>query len=322
MNDHFGIAWFFLQRDFLRRAAADRVANLKKKCVRVLKRMVVWSIAYVSPRNLAWKGAPERYAALLIEFIRRRAKGDGGGKFILAIHEALPPPLVDLFKKAAGDRPMQITLCAGDPFLPTAQRIVPLLDVLDFTEGHDVVLADVHDGWDTQETLLKKLRSKQASAAFTCWPAVSIGNPSCQCTLPARLPLDSADPSEYHWHLDAGLGLTTPAFRNRLQSRCGGFDAYMRKFVRQRFFERSVDEVAMETYLCGALPLDDAVFHVHKSWPRAPVAKIQDSFATPVYKSLSPLALEPEADHGGVHEKGFLKFVKPTIAHFRRFPRG
>ena len=267
--------------------------------------MVVWTVAYVWPRGASWEGKPKQYAGLLIEFIRRRAR-DADAKFVLAVHEALPEQLVNLFKNAAGKRPMQITKCEGDPFLPTAQRIVPLLDEMQFTVGHEVVLADVHDGWGTQETLLGKLREKHAPAAFTCWPAVCTGNPTQQCTLPAKLPFDSANPSDYHWHLDAGLGLTTHEFRCGLNARCGGFDAYMREFVRWRFFERSVDEVAMETYLVDALPLEGVVFHVHKSWPRTCSVNIKESFATPKYKSLTPIALEPEADHAQVREKAFL----------------
>lgn len=181
-----------------------------------------------------WEGKPKEYAALLIEFLRRRQSdvrrsnvGRGAVhedvKFVVAVHADVPSDLVDLFVKAAQPSPVHVVRCTGDPFLPTAQRIVPLLDPMPFTEGHEVVLADVHDGWQTQDTLLRKLRSADGSAAFTCWPAESSGNPACQCSLVTHLPLESARPAEYHWHLDAGLATTTPAFRRALRSQCGGF---------------------------------------------------------------------------------------------------
>ena len=286
--------------------------------------MVVWTIAYAWPRGAPWEGRPKEYAALLVEFLRRRRGDvDRNVKFVVAVHAEVPAGLVDLFVTAARPSPVHVVRCVGDPFLPTAQRIAPLLDPMPFTEGHEVVLADVHDGWQTQDTLLRKLRSADGPAAFTCWPAESSGNPACQCSLVARLPLESARPAEYHWHLDAGLATTTPAFRRKLHAMCGGFATYIGRFVVERHFERSVDEVAMETYVCGALPLlRTCAFHVHKSWPRSPRATIVPSFAPPAYRSSgAPIALEEEADHRDVEEKGWLRWAPAGRAGPRRARR-
>lgn len=83
----------------------------------------------------------------------------------------------------------------------------------------------------------------------------------------------------------------------------------------------------METYVCGALPLlRTGAFHVHKSWPRTPKATIAKSFPPPAYRgSGAPIALEEEADHRDVEEKGGLRWAPRTVAAgagaSRRSPR-
>lgn len=283
--------------------------------------MVAWSLAYVWPRGAPWEGKPREYATLLVEFVRRQRKTPDT-RFVIAVHESLSNDLVQKFsdaaKDAAKDAPVRIVRCSGDPFLPTAQRIVPLLDPMDFTDGHEVVLADVHDGYGTQDTLLKKLQGARTQAGFTCWPAVSSGNVAThQCSLQARLPFDSAKPNDYHWHLDAGLATTSTPFRKALFAKCKGFQQYLNRFVVERCFERSVDEVAMEAYLSNeksvALLRKHAVFHVHTSWPRTPRSRDPLKgvhLSPPVYRGkCQPIAIEPEEEHKNVREKRWLQLA-------------
>ena len=289
--------------------------------VRVRARaMTVWSIALAWPEGVPFDGAgrdlaPAHYAHALVEFVRAR-RAAAADKFVLSVHAALPAELVDALVRAAGASPVHVRTCAADDFRPTAERLVPLLDPMDFTRGEEVVVADVHDSFRVQDALLRALRAAMPTdgAALTCWPAVSSGGlRPCGLNVPGvPLPIESADPSEYHWHFDAGLAVSTDAFRRRAAARGGGFAAFLARFVRDYRFERGADEAACEAYLCTMAPLlrEAASLAVHRERRRAvrASARLRDHYPPPAYAAArrdarACCALEPECDHAAVKER-------------------
>lgn len=59
------------------------------------------------------------------------------------------------------------------------------------------------------------------------------------------LPLHLDDPDEYHWHVDAGMLVSTEAFRYRLQAK----KASLQTFVANLPFRRSDEETILERFL-------------------------------------------------------------------------
>lgn len=272
---------------------------------------MIWSVAYVWDPKHAWIDKPRTYASLLVEFIRTRSPKDS---FIVAVHKCIPTNLVEAFKNAAPGR-VRIETVEGHPYLPTASRLIPLLDILPHTKDQTVVVADVHDYMPSQTALLRRILRHCTTASFTCWPAETLGTAQHPCILHARIPISSKRPDVYHWHIDAGLCASQEAFRTSVGA-CAGvtFRKFLAKFCERHSFARSVDEVVFEKYL--TIPamqstIRDARFYVHKSWRRDPGDMLRISCQKPVYAPIHPfknIALEPECEHSEVKETGELNF--------------
>ena len=260
---------------------------------------VCWSVCFVWPAGRKWDGdgsaacrPPSYYAACLETAIKHYA--GCGDRVLLSIHPlaAEHPRLSALLSSLVqhcGSDTLRVRMCdlSAPAFYPTAARIVPLLDGDDFAECMPVVVADVHDPLTQQELLLARLlarlgdRGNGKSLGLTVWAAE--GNDlayhcdsfSC-CSRAARaLPLRSAAPGLYHWHTDAGMLVSTAAFRRALRhgSAPAGvttFRSFLDEFVGSYTYVRGSEEICLDLFLsqeaCLPLCIEQGVAHVHPPW--------------------------------------------------------
>lgn len=303
--------------------------------------MVVFSVSWVWPDKTPWfdvkkrDKSPQTYANHLLSFLKHwRKRADV--KFIISVHASTADCLVEAFKKAAAPAEVVFRRCEheADAFYPTLERIVPLFDTNPFTEGHTVVLADIHDGFATQETLLRTLTdcAGKSGAGFTFWPAESTGwGDACYLSdiegMP--LPLASDKKYEYHWHFDAGLAVTTPDFRKNIVNVLGSFERFAQQFFQTYKFMRSTEEVVAEAYIGNSSARDllrkHACFYVHKSSRRtSPSYKsTQESPPLPHYSVAKDgmhrdILLESETDHARVRQNKKLELTAPFQTRLSR----
>lgn len=292
---------------------------------------IVYTIAFAWPDGAPWEGksskdptykSPRDYANMTVEFMRRHRKNSS---FILSVHSQLPAALLETFRTAASPQDVIVRLCSSHPLCPTLERLVPLFEPLEATKNKLVVVADIHDGFGTQDKLLQKLLNCMPSkgAALTFWPASSTGDPKRPCLLShfndhPRLPLHSDNIMEYHWHFDAGMGVTTESFRRKLFNHNGSFTKFAAGKMATLQYERSAEEVIADMYLARPQIVEYVkrmcCAFVHNESRRSPRSLTQLALQEPSYpvggpKSGVKLAWEGESNHDIVTEKHRLRFI-------------
>ena len=189
-----------------------------------------------------------------------------------------------------------VRVCArhrAPAFLPTAARLVPLLDGDPFAGRLPVIVADCHDELAGQEAIACKLlaalddeqpldagalptRASAKSLALTLWAAEGNGVAhACDtfacCGAGARaLPLRSPAPGLFHWHCDGGALVSTARWRATLRATVGAagtFAAFLERFASAFAFARGAEEIALDWYLSQPPVLSlcraHAVAHMH-----------------------------------------------------------
>lgn len=230
---------------------------------------VVWSVCYVWPSGKGWDEVnegggltPKGYAECMVSFLSERRRRSGGkDRFLVCVDRSLPEAIKSAFRNAGGDDVLR--MCELDceregDFLPTLERLRPVFEPSDLTQGRLVVACDVHDCMEVQDSLLEKLLGEEGTkdCLLTFWPAegdecVSNALRSISHPLPV-LPSARGRKEGYHWHFDAGMVATTERFRKRLHARLAYGD-FVRRFLGEYRMERSAEEVVAEAYLSASL---------------------------------------------------------------------
>lgn len=213
----------------------------------------VWSVCFVWPDGAHWSSTPSVYFSHLLEFIRVRADDD----IIVFVHADVLPHVRPFL--SADNVHIRSVPKKYDAFMPTSMRFAPFFKSDDLTRDSLIIVADIHDDFRIQNRLvncvLDDMHKKSKSVGLTMWPATGNGIPYC-CDILRTLNIApgfcvvSNAPSDYHWHTDGGLLISTPKSRDFFAHATDvDYTTHLDRFWHTYGHLRSADEQVLETYI-------------------------------------------------------------------------